>query len=100
MPPDYNLDNYFQEIKVLKFNQLRKLIEDKIRDIDDYVFRGQADASWRLESTLDRLIRHARKTGAKHGSVDDFVEAHLDRFRLEIRGRRGDNPPKLDDDAL
>ncbi len=82
------------------FDESRDLIEDKIFDISDYVFRGQSNAKWPLSSTLDRLIRHARQTGVKHGSIDRFVQAHLDRFRLEIRGRRGDNPGKLEEDDL
>ena len=82
------------------FEDLRDFIENGIPDISDYVFRGQSNAKWQLTSTLDRLVRHARKTGVKQGPIDKFVKKHLDRFRLEIRGRRGDNPPKLNDDEL
>ncbi|MEM9998566.1 MAG: FRG domain-containing protein [Bacteroidota bacterium] len=85
---------------VSSFSELRDLIEEEISDIGDYVFRRQSNASWELTSTLDRLIKHARKTGAKHGPVDDFVQSHLDRFRLEIRGRRGNSPPKLEENEL
>lgn len=93
-------DRTIQEFTVSTFDELRDLIEDTICDIGDYVFRGQSNAQWRLTSTLDRLIDHARDTGAKHGSIDEFVQSHLERFRLEIRGRRGDNPPRLDEDEL
>lgn len=86
--------------KTESFNDLRDLIENKIINIDDFVFRGQSNATWGLTSTLNRLIRHARQTGAKHGPVDRFVKQHLDRFKLEIRGRRGDNPTKLEEDDL
>lgn len=86
--------------KVENFFDLRDCIESEIFDIEDYVFRGQSNSQWELTSTLNRLIKHARKTGAKYGSVDRFVKLHLDRFKLEIRGRRGDNPSKLEDDEL
>ncbi len=86
--------------KTESFNDLRDLIENKINNIDDFVFRGQSSANWGLTSTLNRLIKHARETGAKHGPVDRFVKQHLDRFKLEIRGRRGDNPTKLEEDDL
>lgn len=89
-----------RHFRVKTFEELRDLIENRISDIGQYVFRGQSKAEWNLESTLSRLIKHARKTGAKQGSIDKFVAAHLERFRLEIRGRRGDNPPKLDEDEL
>jgi hypothetical protein len=51
---------------------------------------------------LYRLIEHSRQTGAKLAStsVEGFTERHLARFRLEIRGRRGDNPTKLGDNDL
>ncbi len=89
-----------QEFTATSFDKLRDLIENKILDIGDYVFRGQSNADWRLTSTLDRLIVHARQTGAKHGPMEDFVRSHLERFRLEIRGRRGDNPPRLEENEL
>lgn len=89
-----------KEFSVNTFEELRDLIENEINNIDDYVFRGQSNAEWQLTSTLDRLIRHARQTGVKEGSIGVFVEKHLDRFRLEIRGRRGDNPSKLEEDEL
>ncbi len=88
------------EFEVETFAELRDLLENEISNIVDYVFRGQSNADWRLTSTLDRLIRHARKTGAKHGPIKRFVAGHLERFRMEIRGRRGDNPAKLDENEL
>lgn len=88
------------EFAVSTFEDLRDLLENEIKDINNYVFRGQSNANWNLTSTLDRLIRHARRTGVKQGSIDQFVKKHIDRFRLEIRGRRGDNPSKLEENEL
>ena len=89
-----------RHFRVAEFEEFRDLIENKIDDISGYVFRGQSNADWKLEPTLNRLIEHARATGAKQRSLDRFVNAHLERFRLEIRGRRGDNPPRLEEDEL
>lgn len=107
MPQKKPIKKYSQKTKdgirhfrVKTFEELRDLIENQIPDLENYVFRGHSNASWRLETTLDRLITHARVTGAKQGDLETFVKAHLDRFRLEIRGRRGDNPPKLAEDEL
>ena len=88
------------EFKIETFEQLRDLLENEIHGIEDCVFRGHANAKWKLTSTLDRLIQHARLTGAKQGPIEQFVYKHLNRFRLEIRGRRGDNPPKLEENEL
>ncbi len=88
------------EFTVTRFEELRDLLENEIHDINEYIFRGQSHFDWQLTSTLDRLIGHARQTGAKGGSITQFVKRHLDRFRLEIRGRRGDNPAKLGEDEL
>lgn len=95
-----NQDGPIWEYDMRDFNDLRDLIENNIPEIDNYVFRGQADSRWALTSTLNRLIKHARLTGSKSGSVDAFVEKHLERFKMEIRGRRGDNPTKLEEDDL
>lgn len=55
-----------------------------------YVWRGQRDASWKLESSLDRLLK------IKKRSEREFLaEEHLNRFKLSVRGRRGPNPATL-----
>lgn len=100
MTDSYDSKRPIQELYVSSFDDLRDLLENEIWDIGDYVFRGQSNAQWSLTSTLDRLIAHARQTGAKQGPIDQFVKSHLERFRLEIRGRRGDNPPRLDENEL
>ena len=100
MPNTYDTRQSTQDFIVSTFDELRDLIENEISDIGDYVFRGQSNSDWGLTSSLDRLIAHARQTGAKQNSIDDFVQSHLERFRLEIRGRRGDNPPRLEENEL
>ena len=89
-----------RHFKVTTFEELRDLIENEIPSVERHIFRGQSNAAWDLDPTLNRLIVHARRTGAKEVPIHEFVTAHLDRFRLEIRGRRGDNPQKLGDDEL
>lgn len=55
----------------------------------DYVYRGHGDSSWKLEPTLDRVIK---------SPTSERRRQHLDRFKLETRGRRGPNPPLLETD--
>lgn len=52
-----------------------------------FVWRGQRDGSWNLESTLDRLIRQAGKK-----DYNKALDQHLQNFKLAARGRRGSNP--------
>ena len=58
-----------------------------------YVWRGQADSSWLLEPTLDRVLRKIDKIGDTRK-----INEHLKRFKYAARGRRGVNPPQLMED--
>jgi hypothetical protein len=55
-----------------------------------YVYRGQGDANWKLEPSLDRVIKNPKSP---------MREALLSRFKYETRGRRGANPPTMSDDS-
>lgn len=59
------------------------------------VFRGQRDATWRLESTLDRLLRAEGVDTVERNSV---LTRHLEHFKRAVRGRRGPNPARLQDE--
>jgi hypothetical protein len=87
-------------VSVENFDQFSKIFEanGEIGDdgARDFVFRGQASSLWKLESTLERLISRAIKSGAKVSSRRSFVDDQLKRFRQAIRGRRGNNPTKLE----
>lgn len=54
------------------------------------LWRGQTDAGWRLQSSLDRLL----ETCGLESDLD-VREAHLERFKFATRGRRGANPASL-----
>lgn len=65
----------------------------RFRDYD-YVWRGQRchGDGWALKSKFDR----AHSTGSR----EELLKRHLNEFRDAIRGRRGTNPPELDDNEL
>ena len=62
-------------------------------DYRHFVWRGQRCSNWLLEPTLDRHL----KTVAKSKRVT-IVAEHLDAFKFAARGRRGINPPELNDE--
>ena len=79
----------------VQFNDLKQFIDYLYSDLLDfgtYIWRGQRCDSWKLEPTLDRLIRDAR---ASHAKERDFSTKHLEAFKHATRGRRGVNPPAL-----
>lgn len=66
----------------------------RFHDYKDYIWRGQrrGGEGWNLKSRFDR------ENNA--GDRNILLEKHLDEFRKAIRGRRGTNPPKLNEDEL
>jgi len=80
------------EIHFKRWQYFIDYIQQEMLDYEQYIWRGQREAKWKLESTLDRLIDTANiaKTKRVH-----FRSSHLERFEYSVRGRRGSNPPKI-----
>lgn len=58
---------------------------------NNYIWRGQRRADWKLQSTWDRIM-------AARGEVmypSAVIADHLTRFKLASRGRRGPSPPAI-----
>lgn len=60
-----------------------------------YIFRGQRNSKWLLEPTLSRELKKV-----KEPDKNKLEKEHLERFKLNIRGRRGINPPLLTENEL
>ena len=67
------------------------LVNGKLLEHVGFVYRGHCDDSWRLRSTLDRLIDLSQK---KHAEFD--VDEYLESFKLAVRGRRGPHPQPME----
>lgn len=67
------------------------LVNQRLLTFPGYIWRGQANSDWKLESTLDRALR-------EHGRRNDerARQKHLARFQRAVQGRRGPNPRVLD----
>ncbi|NOR43962.1 MAG: FRG domain-containing protein [Candidatus Delongbacteria bacterium] len=77
------------EYKLSSWRYFSDFINQVMLDYTNYVYRGHASSKWKLEPTLDRII----KSPTSEKRLD-----HLNQFKLETRGRRGSNPPQLKDD--
>ncbi len=62
-------------------------------DYSHYIWRGQRDSEWRLETSLDRELKRKRKD-----KRNTLAKEHLENFKYAVRGRRGKNPQELQDE--
>jgi len=74
------------EVKLSSWKYFSDYINQEMLNYTSYVYRGHGDSSWKLEPTLDRIIKSP--TSPKR-------EEHLKSFMYETRGRRGSNPTSL-----
>ncbi|CAD73638.1 hypothetical protein RB4201 [Rhodopirellula baltica SH 1] len=100
-----NVDRGVQTRTLDSWKDFYALIADDLSNKPAYIFRGQADADWLVDSSLDRLEKRFPTKPNRYGSIPQSFncppvsrERHLTAFRQAIRGRRGSNPPQLDDD--
>lgn len=82
-------DNGFEEIKLISWEDFSDFINQEMLDYTDYVYRGHGNHNWKLEPTLDRIIK---------SPVSKMRKKHLERFIFETRGRRGVNPPIINNE--
>ena len=63
---------------------LSSRIDDYFTHYNNYIFRGQADADWKLEATLTRKLKMLRKNVPER---EEDAKQHLEQFKENIRGR-------------
>ena len=87
---------------LVSWREFPELIEKHHANSPALIYRGQADAEWKIESTLDRWERRFPETKNTTGGVPDSFscspvgrETHLRAFKEAVRGKRGVNPPIL-----
>lgn len=85
----------FAEVRILSWKYFGDFIYQEMLNYDSYIWRGHRCDDWKLESTLDRLVRNAKVPSARE---EKFRASHLDQFKFAVRGRRGSNPPPVDDE--
>lgn len=61
-------------------------------DYESYIWRGQRNEDWKLNTTLDRLIETAQIAKTEQPG---FIQSHFEKFKYAARGRRGFHPPEI-----
>lgn len=99
-----NIKNGVLEHHLKSWKEFTDLIADPSFSWSTLIYRGQANANWKVESTLDRLEERFQRTPNIGGHIPAFFahppvarEVHLRRFQDMVRGRFGPNPPPEDD---
>ncbi|WP_421246176.1 FRG domain-containing protein [Aeromonas sanarellii] len=83
---------FSHNIRITEFSSWKffsDFVSEELLDYTTYVYRGHAISSWKIAPTLDRII--TTPTSSKR-------DAHLTKFKLETRGRRGPSPAILNDE--
>lgn len=80
-------------VRITSWKYFHDFIYREMLDYREYVYRGHRCENWRLESTLDRLLRQRNRLDDK-----SIRAQHLSEFQYAVRGRRGPNPAPLKTD--
>jgi len=89
------VDAGFVEVHLLAWRYFFDYVRKEMLDYQTYIWRGQRCDNWPLESTLDRLRKKAKIRKTK---TYNFTKQHLEQFKYAVRGRRGPNPPKIENE--
>lgn len=80
-------------VKLSSWKYFHDYVRQKLLDFPHYVWRGQRDATWPLETSLDRALKGTPLSGRNKA-----ISSHFDRFKLASRGRRGQSPQRIESD--
>lgn len=82
---------------VKSWKSLVTTLDETFKHFNGYIFRGQADAEWKLESTLARALK---ETSLKNKAKEQLENNHLTNFKINLRGRSNYNLENVSDDEL
>jgi hypothetical protein len=84
------IKNGILTVKLSSWNYFHDFVRQEMLAYSHYVWRGQRSAEWNLATSLDRiLVNYPQMTKGR------IAREHLDRFKLAVRGRRGQHPTAL-----
>lgn len=68
-------------------------VVEQFQNYKDYVWRGQRCENWSLNAKFDRIVSNITDQ-----EREEILAEHLKEFKNSIVGRRGNNPPELNDE--
>jgi hypothetical protein len=83
------------ETRFTAFRYFHEYVEQEMLDLQGHIWRGQRCDNWTLDSTIDRLLARSQMQSRDRAA---FRKRQLEQFQLAARGRRGANPPSIDDE--
>lgn len=102
---DYQIENGIRNVPLGSWWEFFEYIKREYESSPAIIFRGQAEAKWKLWSSLDRLEKkHPVKKSKIFGTWRTFEtpptdrETHLCAFKELAKGKRGVNPPDIIED--
>lgn len=75
------------EIKLSSWKYFSDFINQRMLDYNNYIYRGHGNSTWKLEPTLDRIVKSPNSPKRSE---------HLESFKYSTRGRRGANPAMIE----
>ncbi|MEP1150456.1 MAG: FRG domain-containing protein [Balneola sp.] len=84
------------EKELNNWDEITNLFHYTFTYFNGFIFRGHANAEWKLESTFTR----ATKNLSRKQSIEDIYETHLDNFKYNIRGRVKANLNMISEDEI
>lgn len=75
------------DVRISSWRHFHEYVVTEMLDYSHYIWRGQRDSNWGLETSLDRILNSTNK-----GANKFTLQRHLNKFKLASRGRRGPNP--------
>lgn len=86
---DYTFENGILTVKTHSFSEFQNIINSDYFNTKDqtFIYRGQGDISWRIETSINRILKSPGAYNPPH-----VLKYQLDNFKYSIRGKRGANP--------
>lgn len=81
-------------VKLASWKYFHDYVTQQFLGFPSFVWRGQREASWSLQSSFDRLV-----TTPDAKQRNQLALQHLARFKMAARGRRGVTPAKIEHES-
>lgn len=85
-----------RDIELSDWSDYKAYLSSMIGGFQNYIFRGQADRAWKLESTLTRLLNRV----SENIPASFLEEKQLNNFRTKARGLLRVSPSQLSENEL